>query len=115
MSIEEKIIDSIKANNKILRYQELEEIINSNKIIKENIDQLKALQKEIVHAKEYNKLQYLTKLESDYNTLNESIVKHPIMAEYLDLQEEINAFLQEFTNIIENGINKDFPGILLKK
>lgn len=115
MKIEDKIINGIKENKKIARYQELENIINNNEKISSLLNELKIIQKEIVHAKEYNKTIYLEKLENDYQELYQSIENHPIMAEYLDLQEEINAFLQEFTNIIENGINKDFPGILLKK
>lgn len=115
MKIEDKIIDNIKKNSKISRYQKLEELINNNEKIKNDVNKLKGIQKEIVHAKEYNKAQYLIKLESEYSDLYESVIKHPIMAEYLDLQQEINSFLQEFTNIIEKGINGDFTVNLHKK
>ncbi|HHW79587.1 MAG TPA: hypothetical protein GX742_02155 [Acholeplasmataceae bacterium] len=115
MNLENIIIDKIKSNEKIKRYRELEEIINNNESINEKINNLKQIQKQIVHAKEYKKETYLAKLENEYATIYENITKHPIMAEYLDLQEEINNLLKDFSNIVEKGVNGDFTAKIDKK
>lgn len=108
MSIKDELLKRVLENNKIKRYQELEEIINNNTKIKQEIDNLKSFQKEIVHAKQYNKTNYLKELEKQYDKQYNLIIKHPLMAEYMDLQEEINKFIQDLAEIIENGINSEF-------
>lgn len=107
MSNNKDIINKIETNPTIIRYRKLEEVINKSNELNTQIEELKTLQKEIVHAKEYQKEKYLSKLESEYQAKLENVQKHPIMAEYMDLQKKINDSLKTFTDIIEKGINGD--------
>lgn len=107
MSLKESLIKEINNNSNIVRYKELEILVSKNKKLNKKINDLKELQKEMVHAKEYSKNNLLLKLEKDYDKLYENILNYPIMAEYMDLQHKINSMLQEFIEIIETGINSD--------
>lgn len=103
----EQIISEISDAEKVKRYRELEVIINNNSTIKTKLDELKKIQKEIVHAENLNKPKILKRLKEKYEELYNNFLELPLIAEYLDLQVELNNFLQSFTNIIEDGIKND--------
>ena len=91
MQIENKIINNILADEKVIRYKELEKIVNSNKKLKKLLSKNNALKE----------------LEKNYDIKMNEIVEYPLLSEYLMLQTEINQFLSDFTNIVEKGIMKD--------
>lgn len=107
MKINKSIIDGLNNNPKIKRYKVLEKVVNKDKNLKDNINKLKNIQKEIVHAKEFGKEAFLDKLNKDYDELYDEIRNYPLMSEYIDLQNEINNMIQNFIDIVENGIDKD--------
>lgn len=100
----DKIINEIENNAKINRYKELEHIINNNKEIKKILDESKTIQKELVHAENLNKPEQLNKLKIEYNDKMEELANQPLLMEYLDLQNEINDFLQDITKVINNSL-----------
>lgn len=107
MQIGNKIINNILADEKVIRYKELEKIVNSNKKLKKLLRDLKLIQKQIVHARALSKNNALKELEKNYDIKMNEIVEYPLLSEYLMLQTEINQFLSDFTNIVEKGIMKD--------
>lgn len=107
MSINEKLIEAIKNNESIKRYKELEVIINSNTTLLKQMDELKNIQKEIVHAEKLGKPEMLKEVKQRYTDKLILIESYPLMSEYLDLQARINEDLQGFKDVIEKGINND--------
>lgn len=107
MTTLDKIILEIDNNPKIRRYKELEQIINSNQEVKRILDESKTIQKEIVHAESLNKPEQLKVLNDKYDTKMKNLKEHPLLMEYLDLQQEINNFLQDMSNSINNSLMLD--------
>jgi len=101
MSSIDKIKQEILNHPKVIRYQKLENIINNNEEIKELLERSKAIQKEIVHAEALNKSNQLNVLEAKYDEIMKKLTNKPLLMEYLDLQKEINDFLQ----IVKDKIN----------
>lgn len=108
MKNHDKVVDEILKSDKVKRYKELEKVINNNKEISKKMDELKDIQKQIIHAEKLMKKELLDKLNQQYDTLTNEIHNYPLMAEYMDLQVEINDFLQNFKMILENGLDGDF-------
>lgn len=104
MSIEDKIIDSVINNDKVKRYLELEKIINESVNIKAILDEMKSVQKDLVHARSFDKNESLKASELKYEMLLKRLEETPLLLEYLDLQDEINEFLQNSANIINRSL-----------
>lgn len=108
MTEKEKMIDMILKNEDIQRYKRIEKIVNNNKQLKEKISQLKAVQKQLINAKQIGKTQAIIEFENRYNELLNEIESYPLMSDYLALQGDINEMLQQVQSIIQTGIEKDF-------
>lgn len=108
MTEKEKLIEMILQNEEVQRYKRIENIINNNKKLKAKINQLKALQKQLVNAKQVGKTQAISEFESRYQSLYNEIEEYPLMSDYLALQGDINEMIQSIQSIIEEGIEKDF-------
>jgi cell fate (sporulation/competence/biofilm development) regulator YmcA (YheA/YmcA/DUF963 family) len=106
MSAKQELLELIKNNESVKRYQQIEAVINKDKTLKKNINKLKSIQKQLINAKEINKTQAINKFQLEFDQLLEEIESFPLMSEYLDLQEEINHMIKEVLQIIENKINK---------
>jgi cell fate (sporulation/competence/biofilm development) regulator YmcA (YheA/YmcA/DUF963 family) len=103
----EKLIEMIKNNETIKRYQAIEKVLNSNKELKQKINKLKSIQKQLVNAKQINKTESIKHFDKLYNELLEEIEAYPLMSDYLALQGDINDMIQHITQIIEDGVNKE--------
>ncbi|MBU1141835.1 MAG: YlbF family regulator [Firmicutes bacterium] len=108
MTEKEKLIEMILQNEDIKRYRRIEKTINSNKQLKAKINQLKAVQKQLINAKQIEKKQAVIEFENLYETLLKEIEDYPLMSDYLALQGDINEMMQTIQSIIEEGIEKDF-------
>lgn len=108
MNEKEKLIQMIEKNEEIQRYKRIESIINNNKKLKTKVNQLKALQKQLINAKQVGKTQAIAEFESRYQVLYNEIEEYPLMSDYLALQGDINEMIQSIQSIIEEGIEKDF-------
>ncbi|QWB96576.1 YlbF family regulator [Mycoplasmatota bacterium] len=111
MSAKEELLQLIKDNESVKRYQQIETVINKDKTLKKNINKLKSIQKQLINAKEINKTEAINKFQSEFDQLLEEIESFPLMSEYLDLQEEINHMVKEVLQIIENQINEGIDGV----
>ena len=108
MTEKEKLIDMVLKNEDIQRYKRIEKIVNNNKQLKDKINQLKAVQKQLINAEQIGKTQAIIEFEKRYNMLLNEIESYPLMSDYLALQGDINEMLQQVQSIIETGIEKDF-------
>ncbi len=107
MSEKENLLKLIEENESVQRYKQIEKVINKDKTLKLKINQLKSVQKQLINAKEINKTQAIKKFQEEHDQLLEEIESFPLMAEYLELQDEINQMLKTVVEIIENRINKE--------
>ncbi len=108
MSEKDKLIQMIKENEIIIRYKKIEKIINEHEEIKSKIQQLKAIQKQLVNAKEIGKSEAVRTFQMKFDALYQEIEEFPLMSEYMALQSDINDMLQSIQDIIQDGIEKDF-------
>ena len=96
------------ANTELVkRIQSLEHIIDNNNVLNEKLASLKALQKKMINAKEFNQVNQYKAYKKEYDSLYEEILEFPFVEEYLDLLEEANNTLLDICYIIENKINKE--------
>lgn len=107
MTEKEKLIEMIKNNESIKRYQAIEKVLNDNEDLKSKINKLKTIQKQLINAKEINKPEAIKHFDKMYNELLEEIEAYPLMSDYLALQGDINDMIQHITQIIEDGVNKE--------
>lgn len=89
----------------VQRIHELEGYIDSNKKLNESIKQLKDLQKQMVHAKEYHQPNQYQEYKKEYDSLYNEILDIPFIEEYLDLLDEANQLLLDIANHIQTKIN----------
>jgi len=107
MTKTQELIDAISKDERIIRYKKIEEIITKDKFLKRLINELKAIQKQLVNAETLSKNEALILFKKAYEEKLSQIDEHPLLSEYLALQGDINYMLQEIVGIIEDGINKD--------
>ncbi len=102
-----KLINELKKDELIVRFQKLEKIIDQDREISIKFKNLLELQKKMVNDREKNQknFQHSSKIyESAKSALTSNIVIH----EYIDLLEDINYDLQMIQNIIATEISADF-------
>ena len=96
------------ANTELVkRIQSLEYIIDNNNVLNEKLASLKALQKKMINAKEFNQVNQYKAYKKEYDSLYEEILEFPFVEEYLDLLEQANNTLLDICYIIENKINNE--------
>ncbi len=102
-----KLINELQNDEIIMRYKQLEEIIDQDKEITRNYKNLLELQKKMVNDQEKNRSN-LQKSTRDYEIAKASLTSNIVISEYIDLLEDINYDLQIIKNIIESEISADF-------
>jgi cell fate (sporulation/competence/biofilm development) regulator YmcA (YheA/YmcA/DUF963 family) len=102
-----ELVSLIKEDDHIIRFKELEDIIDHNKSIGQDYNKLLELQKTMVN-KEYRKDKNYTLSKEKYEAQLQIVKDYPILEEYLDLLDEINSDLAMIKSIIEQEISKDF-------
>ncbi len=110
MSAKDDLLTMVQGSPLVKRYKAIETQIENDSGIQHKMVELKALQKQIVHAKEFQKKALLSDLTVKYDSLYDEIETYPLMSEYLALQSEINQMIQEVSEIIQDGIDADFDG-----
>ena len=102
-----ELIQMLKNDEQVLRFQELEMIIDHNVSIKQDFDKLLHLQK-IMVQKEFKKESSYLEAKQDYDRQFEVMMQYPIIEEYLDLLDIINSDLNMIKKMIEEEIALDF-------
>lgn len=91
----DEIINIIENSNEYQKYLSIKEKIDNNKELKSLINEVRVLQKDIVHHVKDKSL--LEKKTSELNS-------HPLYIEYVNILDEINNTF----SIIESSLNKYF-------
>ncbi|WP_181348611.1 RicAFT regulatory complex protein RicA family protein [Thalassobacillus sp. CUG 92003] len=114
----EKLAKMMANIEEIDRFKQLEAKINDNQKIQDNIQRIKALQKQAVNFQAYGKTEALEKVEKEIDRLQEELDGIPIVSEFKDSQMVINDILQMVSNTISrevtNEVIRSTGGDLLK-
>ena len=107
MKARDQLISKLQQSEEVIRYKKLEQIILNDKALKEKIEALKKIQKQMINANHYGKKDLHQRAKASYDQMLESIYEHPLLVEYLDLQNVLNQTIQEIILVISEGIEKD--------
>lgn len=100
-----KINDIFLELPEVKRIRELEKYLNNNLALAQKKEDLKLAQKKMVNAREYNQHKQYILYKEEYDKIYSEILDFPFVEEYLELLEEINHILLQFTGAIEDKIN----------
>lgn len=102
----EELVTLLKQDENIVRFKQLEHIIDTDETLKKEFNLLKDLQKKLV-KKQHLKIEH-SEEQRAYDEQYKVLENHYLMSEYLDLLEAINNDLQFIKDIITNEINMEF-------
>lgn len=100
----DELIETLKNDNDIIQYQQLEKKIQSNQFINTTMTQIKSLQKEAVHLKAMGKTKALQQIDKQIKELEQQIHDLPITSQFQESMNEINLFVQQLMNFIQEDI-----------
>ena len=109
--IEEKAIVLnrwILSQKVVQEYQKYEKLIVEHQELKQQEDELKAMQKEIVNKKHQG--MDCTQLIKDYESKKESYDQHPLVYNYLSLKQEVNDLILRIQDDINEQLKKKVDG-----
>ena len=98
----DEIIDIIKTSSEYQDYQYLKNKLEQNKRIKDQVDEIKKIQKELV-KKEYVKEDVST-LEKEYQKKLEELEEIPLYSDFIETQNKLNKTIKQ----IEERFQKYF-------
>lgn len=101
------LINELEKDQLIIRYKELENIIDHDRRIEEDFKKLIELQKKMVNDREKNPSNF-TVSSKVYETAKTALTSNIIISEYIELLEDINYDLQMIQKIIGTEISADF-------
>lgn len=90
----------------VQRFREAERQIEQSETVKSYIQQIKHKQKELVHAKHFQKSNYKKQLEKELEILNQEFEQLPIVQEYQQIQVSVNDLLQLIQDVMASTICK---------
>lgn len=102
-----ELIESIKQDKNVIRFKELENIIDADESLKSEYMKLIDFQKIMVQHEAKNSVK-LGESKLQYNKQLDKVMNHLLMGEYLDVLEVVNNDLQMIKRIILNEISVDF-------
>ena len=101
------LINELNKDELIIRYKELEKIIDQDKIIEISFKNLLELQKKMVNDREKN-VSNFDASSREYEVAKTALTSNIVISEYIELLEDINYDLQMIQNIIGTSISADF-------
>lgn len=103
---ENRLFELFINSNEVRRIKEIEPIIDSSEIIKENFTALKDVQKRMVNSKYYGLENQYCKDKKEYDCLKEKLISYPFMEEYFELLESVYDMIDSCARLIEKEINE---------
>lgn len=100
------LAEKIQQLEEVQRFREAEKQVEQSETVKMYVEQIKRKQKELVHAKHYQKAKYRKQLEKELEILNNEFEQLPIVREYQQIQVSVNDLLQLIQSIIADTIRK---------
>lgn len=101
------LVKEIKEDPNVIRFKQLEAIIDQDKELQAKYKNLLDAQKVMIQ-REVKKHKDYEDAKEHYELLKENLLEHVLMSEYLDLLEVLNEDINLIQTIIEDEINKDF-------
>jgi cell fate (sporulation/competence/biofilm development) regulator YmcA (YheA/YmcA/DUF963 family) len=96
----------IQQAEEVHRFRAAETQVEKSVRVQGLIDEIKRKQKELVHAKHYQKTEYIRQVEADLDRLNAELDQLPIVREYQQSQVEMNDLLQMLQQAIADTVSK---------
>ncbi len=106
LELAEQFADKIKTSVEVERFILAEQQVQHSKSVQTLIDTIKKKQKELVHAKHYEKTMYRKQIEQELDDLNHKLDYLPIVREYQQSQVEMNDLLQIIQQVIANTVSQ---------
>ncbi len=102
----EALIEALQEEPLVKEYRAIEARILSDEKLSNQYEDLLEAQKRYVRAK--HRKQDFAKEEKAYETLREDLSKHPLIHQYLVLQEQLNEEIRMLYRMIEDALCLDF-------
>lgn len=102
-----ELINSLQSDKQVIRFKELEKLIDHNEKINKEFTLLLQLQKDMVQ-KEHKASPLLAESITKYEAQKAKVLDYFIVHEYLELLDNINNDLSLIQSIIEQEISIDF-------
>lgn len=96
----------LQSIEEVKRFRQAEKQIQDSKRVKKYIALIKKKQKELVHAKHYQKTKHVHQLEKELAQLNKEFDELPIVQEYQQMQVGVNDLLQTIQDVIAATVSK---------
>lgn len=101
-----RLAQHLQATEEIQRFRQAEAQVNTSSKVNDYIQTIKKKQKELVHAKHYQKPNYTRLLEEELARLQQEFDQLPIVSEYQQSQVEANDLLQTIQQVIVNTVSQ---------
>lgn len=96
----------LKETAEVRRFREAERQIQESGRVQGLIEEIKRKQKELVHAKHYQKTNYIRHLERELDRLQRELEDLPIVREYQQSQSEMNDLLQMIQRVVVDTVSQ---------
>lgn len=103
-----KMAEKIKSLDEVKQFRLAEQQLNESRSVHGLIQSIKLKQKELVHAKHYEKTEYIRQVEKQLDELQNEFNHLPIVKEYQQMQVEVNDLLQVVQQILFENLEKKF-------
>lgn len=100
------LAERLKQTEEIRRFRQAENQVQKSEKVQKTIATIKKKQKELVHAKHYQKSEYARLLEEELDRLQKELENLPIVREYQQSQVEVNDLLQTIQHAIADTVSK---------
>ncbi|MBA4494436.1 RicAFT regulatory complex protein RicA family protein [Paenactinomyces guangxiensis] len=100
-----KLANRLQECEEIRRFRLAEEQVKNSKTVQNYIETIKRKQKELVHAKHFQKTGYIRQLEQELERLNDELEHLPIVREYQQSQVDANDLLQTIQRIVADTVS----------
>ncbi|SHE38621.1 Cell fate regulator YmcA, YheA/YmcA/DUF963 family (controls sporulation, competence, biofilm development) [Seinonella peptonophila] len=101
----QRVAVRLQQMEEVKRYRLAEEQVNKSEAVQYYIQTIKQKQKELVHAKHYQKSGYTRQLERELDQLHEQLDHLPIVREYQQSQVYVNDLLQMIKRTLLNSVD----------
>jgi cell fate (sporulation/competence/biofilm development) regulator YmcA (YheA/YmcA/DUF963 family) len=102
-----EVAKMISETEEVEFFKQAEQKINENEKVQKIIAEIKALQKQAVNYKQYNKPEALKKTENKIDALNNELDELPIVQEFKQSQVDVNGMLQLVAATISNEVTNE--------
>jgi cell fate (sporulation/competence/biofilm development) regulator YmcA (YheA/YmcA/DUF963 family) len=104
-SLVNQFVSRLQACEEVQRFRLAEQQVQKSQTVSQLVEEIKRKQKEWVHAKHYQKTEYMKQLERELDQLQEKLDNLPIVREYQQYQVDVNDLLQLIQKVVIDTIS----------